>query len=80
MLSQNNYISLSSGDVLVWNLRDDMAVTPVQVFSHGDSVSQLQWQTKIVNDASVLVSVSADGYILIHKLLANFTTVNLYKR
>ncbi|XP_033214253.1 WD repeat-containing protein 34-like [Belonocnema kinseyi] len=71
---------LFNGDVLVWNLRDDMSVTPVQVFAHGDYVSQLQWQTKIVGDASVLVSASADGYILIHKLLANFTTVNLHKK
>ncbi|XP_051174110.1 cytoplasmic dynein 2 intermediate chain 2-like [Leptopilina boulardi] len=71
---------LFNGDVLVWNLRDDTSVTPVQVFSHGDFVSHLYWHTKIVTDGSVLVSSSAEGYILLHKLLANFTTVILFKR
>lgn len=33
-----------------------------------------------MNDVTLLLSSSKDGYILIHKLTANFTTVQLHKR
>ncbi|KAG7200836.1 hypothetical protein KM043_003205 [Ampulex compressa] len=71
---------LFNGDVLVWNLREDDSVTPVSVYTHGDAVSQLSWLTRTLNDVSLLVSSSKDGYILIHKLVANFTTVRPYRR
>ncbi|XP_011337802.1 WD repeat-containing protein 34 isoform X2 [Ooceraea biroi] len=71
---------LSNWDVLVWNLRNDDSVTPVHVCTHSDCVSQVYWRPRSVNDVTLLVSSSRDGYILTHKLSANFTTVQLHKR
>ncbi|XP_035733830.1 WD repeat-containing protein 34-like [Vespa mandarinia] len=71
---------LFNGDVLVWNLRNDDSVTPIQVYSHGDTVSQIYWKPRTVNDVSILVSSSKDGYIIVNKLMANFTTTRLHKR
>ncbi|KAG5323219.1 WDR34 protein, partial [Acromyrmex heyeri] len=70
---------LSNWDVLIWNLRND-SVVPMHVCTHGDCVSQVCWRPRSVNDVTLLLSSSRDGYILIHKLTANFTTVQLYKR
>lgn len=69
-----------TGDVLVWNLRDESSVVPLQVCTHGDLVSQVQWHLRILNDASVLVSSSAEGYIFVHKLTVNFTQAAVHKR
>ncbi|XP_050452542.1 cytoplasmic dynein 2 intermediate chain 2-like isoform X1 [Cataglyphis hispanica] len=71
---------LSNWDVLVWNLRNDDSITPTLVCTHSDCVSQVCWRPRSVNDVSLLLSSSKDGYILIHKLTANFTTVQLHKR
>ncbi|XP_076241568.1 cytoplasmic dynein 2 intermediate chain 2 [Calliopsis andreniformis] len=71
---------LFNGDVLVWNLRDNVSVTPTTVCTHGDSVSQVYWKARTVNDVSLLVSSSKDGYIFIHKMVANFTIAKSYKR
>ncbi|EFN61353.1 WD repeat-containing protein 34 [Camponotus floridanus] len=71
---------LFNWDVLVWNLRNDDSITPTHVCTHGDYVSQVYWKPRSVNDVALLLSSSIDGYILIHKLTANFTTVQLYKR
>ncbi|KAL6422889.1 hypothetical protein ACFW04_010427 [Cataglyphis niger] len=71
---------LSNWDVLVWNLRNDDSIIPTLVCTHSDCVSQVYWRPRSVNDVSLLLSSSKDGYILIHKLTANFTTVQLHKR
>ncbi|XP_012539103.1 WD repeat-containing protein 34 isoform X1 [Monomorium pharaonis] len=71
---------LSNWDVLVWNLRSDDSILPIHVCTHGDCVSQVYWRPRSVNDVTLLLSSSRDGYILIHKLMANFTTVQLHKR
>ncbi|KYQ52100.1 WD repeat-containing protein 34 [Trachymyrmex zeteki] len=71
---------LSNWDVLIWNLRNDDSVVPMHVCTHGDCVSQVCWRPRSVNDVTLLLSSSRDGYILIHKLTANFTTVQLHKR
>ncbi|GAB1865595.1 WD repeat-containing protein 34 [Camponotus japonicus] len=71
---------LFNWDVLVWNLRNDDSITPTHVCTHGDYVSEVYWRPRSVNDVALLLSSSIDGYILIHKLTANFTTVQLYKR
>lgn len=71
---------LSNWDVLVWNLRNDDSVVPMHVCTHGDCVSQVCWRPRSINDVTLLLSCSRDGYILIHKLTANFTTVQLHKR
>ncbi|KAM0736419.1 Cytoplasmic dynein 2 intermediate chain 2 [Formica fusca] len=71
---------LSNWDVLVWNLRNDDSITPTHVCTHSDCVSQVCWRPRSVNDVSLLLSSSRDGYILIHKLTTNFTTVQLHKR
>lgn len=65
---------------MVWNLRDDLSVTPLQLCTHGDAVSQIQWNSRILKDASALVSASNDGYIYIHKLALNFTQSFLHKK
>ncbi|EGI67871.1 PREDICTED: WD repeat-containing protein 34-like [Acromyrmex echinatior] len=70
----------SNWDVLIWNLRNDDSVVPMHVCTHGDCVSQVCWRPRSVNDVTLLLSSSRDGYILIHKLTANFTTVQLHKR
>ncbi|XP_070164711.1 cytoplasmic dynein 2 intermediate chain 2 [Polyergus mexicanus] len=71
---------LFNWDVLVWNLRNDDSITPTHVYTHNDCVSQVCWRPRSVNDVSLLLSSSRDGYILIHKLTTNFTTVQLHKR
>ncbi|XP_012228082.1 cytoplasmic dynein 2 intermediate chain 2-like [Linepithema humile] len=71
---------LSNWEVLVWNLRNDDSVTPTHVCTHGDCVSQVYWRPRSVNDVTLLLTSSKDGYILIHKLTANFTTAQLHKR
>ncbi|XP_031784115.1 WD repeat-containing protein 34-like [Nasonia vitripennis] len=71
---------LFNGDVLVWNLRDESSITPLQVCTHGDLVSQVQWNLRIFNDVSALVTSSAEGYIFIHKLSVQFTQATLVKR
>ncbi|XP_011872100.1 PREDICTED: WD repeat-containing protein 34-like [Vollenhovia emeryi] len=71
---------LSNWDVLIWNLRNDDSVVPMHVCTHGDCVSQVCWRPRSVNDVTLLLSSSTDGYILIHKVTANFTTVESYKR
>lgn len=71
---------LFSGDVLVWNLRDNSSMTPLLVCTHEDAVSQILWKARTLNDIPLIVSSSKDGYILMHKLVANFTTVRPYKR
>ncbi|KYN16811.1 PREDICTED: WD repeat-containing protein 34-like [Trachymyrmex cornetzi] len=71
---------LSNWDVLIWNLRNDDSVVPMHVCTHGDCVSQVCWRPRSVNDVTLLLSSSRDGYVLIHKLTANFTTVQLHKR
>ncbi|CAD1473974.1 unnamed protein product, partial [Heterotrigona itama] len=73
-------IGLFNGDVLVWNLRDDISVAPTTICTHGDCVSQVYWKAKTINDVSLLVSSSKDGYIFIHKMMANFTIARVYKR
>ncbi|XP_034179867.2 cytoplasmic dynein 2 intermediate chain 2 [Osmia lignaria lignaria] len=57
---------LFNGDVLVWNLRK--SVTPTTVCTHGDSVSQIHWKARTINDVSLLVSSSKDGYIYLHTM------------
>ena len=71
---------LFNGDVLVWNLRDDGSVTPTSVCTHGDCVSRVYWKARTVNDVSLLVSSSKDGYIFIHKMVANFTIAQSHNR
>ncbi|XP_012289001.1 WD repeat-containing protein 34 isoform X2 [Orussus abietinus] len=71
---------LFNGDVLLWNLRDEFSVTPLQVCTHGDSISSIYWQTRNVNNVPLLVTASTDGFIYVHKLMANFTIVKLHKR
>ncbi|XP_011643921.1 WD repeat-containing protein 34-like, partial [Pogonomyrmex barbatus] len=71
---------LSNWDVLVWNLRNDDSVIPMHVCTHSDCVSQVFWRPRSVNDVALLLSSSRDGYILIHKLTTNFTSVQLHKR
>ncbi|KOC71025.1 WD repeat-containing protein 34 [Habropoda laboriosa] len=72
---------LFNGDVLVWNLRgDDGSMTPTTICTHGDSVSQIYWKARTINDVSLLVSSSKDGYIFIHRMVANFTIARVYKR
>ncbi|KZC13094.1 WD repeat-containing protein 34 [Dufourea novaeangliae] len=71
---------LFNGDVLVWNLRDDVWVTSVSVCTHGDTVSQVYWKERTLNDVSLLVSSSKDGYIFVDKMVANFTIAHPYKR
>ncbi|KAL0103686.1 hypothetical protein PUN28_017742 [Cardiocondyla obscurior] len=71
---------LFNWDVFIWNLRNDDSVVPMHVCSHGDSVSQVCWRPRSVSDVTLLLSSSIDGYILIHKVMANFTTVQLHKR
>ncbi|XP_032665594.1 WD repeat-containing protein 34-like [Odontomachus brunneus] len=71
---------LSNWEVLVWNLRNEDSVTPTHVCTHSDCVSQVCWRPRSVNDVTLLLSSSKDGYVLIHKLTANFTTVQLFKR
>ncbi|KAL2716222.1 WD repeat-containing protein 34-like [Vespula squamosa] len=71
---------LFNGDVLVWNLRNDDSVTPIQLYTHGDTVSQIYWKPRTMSDVSILVSSSRDGYIIVNKLMANFTTTRLHKR
>lgn len=71
---------LTEGDVLVWNLRDDGSVTPTSVCTHGDCVSRVYWKARTVNDVSLLVSSSKDGYIFIHKMVANFTIAQSHNR
>lgn len=71
---------LFNGDVLVWNLRDDVSVTPTAVCTHGDCVSQVYWKARTINDVCLLVSSSKDGYIFIHRMMANYTIARAYKR
>ncbi|XP_015602970.1 WD repeat-containing protein 34 isoform X2 [Cephus cinctus] len=71
---------LFNGDIVLWNLRDETAVTPTQVCTHGDTVSLIHWRPRSINDVSLLVTASRDGYILVHKLTANFTTITQHKR
>lgn len=73
-------VGLFNGDILVWNLRDDISVAPTTVCTHGDCVSQVYWKARTINDVSLLVSSSKDGYIFIHKMMANFTIARVYKR
>nr|XP_033324896.1 WD repeat-containing protein 34-like [Megalopta genalis]XP_033324897.1 WD repeat-containing protein 34-like [Megalopta genalis] len=73
-------VGLFNGDVLVWNLRDDVSLTSVSVCTHGDTVSQIYWKPKTINDASLLVTSSKDGYIYFHKMVANFTIAHVYTR
>lgn len=68
------------GDVLVWNLKDDTSIAPITICTHGDCVSQVYWKGRTINDVSLLVSSSKDGYIFIHKMMANFTIARIYKR
>lgn len=71
---------LFNGDVLVWNLRDNVSVAPTTICTHGDCVSQVYWKARTINDVSLLVSSSKDGYIFMHKMMANFTVAREYKR
>ncbi|XP_012261873.2 cytoplasmic dynein 2 intermediate chain 2-like isoform X1 [Athalia rosae] len=71
---------LFNGDVLVCNLKEDKTSCPIQLGGHSDSLSVLQWHLKLLNSASTLVTASRDGYIFIHKFIANFTTVELHRR
>ncbi|XP_076650747.1 cytoplasmic dynein 2 intermediate chain 2 [Halictus rubicundus] len=73
-------VGLFNGDVLVWNLRNDVSPTSVSVCTHGDTVCQVYWKAKTINDASLLVTASKDGYIYIHKMVANFTIAHVYTR
>lgn len=71
---------LKIGDVLVWNLREQNSLSPVQVHTHGDTVTSMKWIAKSVNDVYLLVSASRDGYIAMNKLTVNFSSSTLYKR
>ncbi|XP_024881236.1 WD repeat-containing protein 34-like [Temnothorax curvispinosus] len=71
---------LFNWDVLIWNLRNDDSVVPTHVCTHGERVTQVCWRPRSVHDADLLLSSSSDGYILIHRLTANFTTVQPHKR
>ncbi|XP_076629968.1 cytoplasmic dynein 2 intermediate chain 2 [Colletes latitarsis] len=71
---------LFNGDVLVWNLRDNVSATSMVVWTHGDSVSQVCWKARTLNDASVLVTSGKDGYIYICRIVANFSPARSYKR
>ncbi|KAI4489761.1 hypothetical protein M0804_003943 [Polistes exclamans] len=71
---------LFNGDVLVWNLRNDDSIIPIYVYIHGDTVSQIYWKPRTMNDVSILVTSSRDGYIIVNKLMANFTTTRLHKQ
>lgn len=71
-------VGLFNGDVLVWNLRDNALPTPTIVSTHGDSVSQVYWKERTVNDVTVLVSSGVDGYIFVHKI-ATVTSIKRFK-
>ncbi|XP_066581276.1 cytoplasmic dynein 2 intermediate chain 2-like [Prorops nasuta] len=71
---------LFNGDILLWNLRDEISITPLVVCTHEDSVSNLQWRSRKINDISILISCSKDGYIFTHKVAANFTMTKLHKK
>lgn len=73
-------ICCDSGDVVLWNLADEDSITPIQICTHGDTVTSLLWKTRTINDPHFLITSSADGYIFIHKLTANFTMSSLCKR
>lgn len=73
-------VGLYNGDVVLWDLADEASITPIQICTHGDTVKSLLWKTRTINDPHLLITSSADGYIFIHKLTANFTMSNLYKR
>ncbi|KAK2586223.1 hypothetical protein KPH14_001481 [Odynerus spinipes] len=70
---------LHNGDVIVWNLRKDDPTSTI-IGEHSDTVSQVCWKPRTVNDVSFLVSSSRDGYINVYKLLANFTEGCLHKQ
>ncbi|XP_015116948.1 WD repeat-containing protein 34 [Diachasma alloeum] len=69
-----------NGDVALWNLADNDLVVPLLVCVHGDVVTSLLWRERTINEPHLLVTSSADGYIFIHKLTANFTTATLHNR
>ncbi|XP_011137113.1 WD repeat-containing protein 34 [Harpegnathos saltator] len=71
---------LANWEVLIWNLRSDNSIKSTHVCTHSDCVSQVYWKPRMLNDVTLLLSSSKDGYISAHKLTANFTTVQLYKR
>ena len=58
----------------MWNINDNLSVTPLHVCTHGDTVSKIFWNHKILrNNDDVLISSSTDGYISIHKFTLNFS-------
>lgn len=65
---------LVNGNVLIWNLRNDDFFVPIKVCTHADSISHIYWNTRISNGSSLLASSSKDGYIMVHKLMPDFTT------
>ncbi|XP_063988859.1 cytoplasmic dynein 2 intermediate chain 2-like [Diachasmimorpha longicaudata] len=69
-----------NGDVALWNLADSDLVVPLVVCIHGDMVTSLLWRERTINEPHLLVTSSADGYIFVHKLTANFTTAALHNR
>ncbi|XP_043289383.1 cytoplasmic dynein 2 intermediate chain 2-like [Venturia canescens] len=70
---------LFNGDVLLWNLRDDEFVAPLQICVHSDMVTSLLWLPKSLSD-SVIVTTSSDGFIYINGITRNFTNVTVHKR
>lgn len=52
----------------------------MNVYTHGDTITSLIWQSPTMNDPMLLVTSSSDGYIVFNKLSANFTNVNLHQR
>ncbi|KAK0161406.1 hypothetical protein PV327_009879 [Microctonus hyperodae] len=71
---------LFNGDVILWNLTSNDSSTPMNVYTHGDTITSLMWQSTTVNDPMLLVTSSSDGYIVFNKLSTNFTNANLHQR
>ncbi|XP_011312080.1 WD repeat-containing protein 34-like [Fopius arisanus] len=69
-----------NGDVALWNLADEESVVPLLVCVHGDVVTSLLWRERTINEPHLLITSSADGYIFIHKLTANFTIASLHNK
>ncbi|KAK0092810.1 hypothetical protein PV326_000551 [Microctonus aethiopoides] len=71
---------LFNGDVILWNLTSNDSSTPMNIYTHGDTITSLIWQSPTINDPMLLVTSSSDGYIVFNKLSANFTNFNLHQR
>ncbi|KAL7294875.1 hypothetical protein TKK_0011799 [Trichogramma kaykai] len=71
---------LFDGDVMVWNLREESLIAPLFVCTHGEMVTQIYWHSRILNDASALITSGGDGYIYIHRLTINFTQSSTQKK